>query len=110
MSMEKMIKAFDMLIADSEKKGISIYQNQGFAHFILQCGEELQNNEAFDILEEHIKENENVFLTRMKDDEKTELSIDMAILKLRHFIYKNRGEDALSRIQVIQTTKPTPKV
>ena len=106
MDMEKMIRAFDMLIADSEKKGISIYENQGIAHFIIQCHEELKMSEAYEILKAHIKENEDVFLERMGDDADKVPTIDIAILKLRNFIFEKHKEDALYRIQVVQKTNP----
>lgn len=99
--MEKMIKAFDMLIAESEKKGISIYKNQAISNFIIQCQKELQRPEAYDILKAHIKDNEEIFLERMGDDDEKAPTIDVAILKLRHFILQNHGIDALNRIQVV---------
>ena len=106
MDMDKMIKAFDVLIADSEKKGISIYENQGIEHFIIQCQEELRMPEAYEILKAHIKLNEDVFLERMGDENEKVPTIDIAILKLRHFILEKHNKDALYRIQVVQKTNP----
>ena len=101
MDMEKMIKAFDMLIADSEKRGISIYENPGIDHFIIQCKDELQSPDAYDILKDHIQKNADIYLAHMNDDSSEMLTIDTAILKLKFFIYKTHGIDALNRIQVI---------
>ena len=102
MDMEKMIRAFDMLIADSEKKGISIYENQGIAHFIIQCQEEFKMPEAYEILKAHIKDNEDIFLARLGDGEDQVFTIDTAILKLEHYLYTKCKIDDFNRIKFEQ--------
>lgn len=98
--MDKLIKAFDELMADSIKNGISIFKNPRIEHFIILCQEDLSKPEAYQALERHIQENEDIFLSHMKTDSSETLSVNLAVLKLRHFIL-NRGKDALSRIHVV---------
>ena len=96
-----MIKEFDRLISDSMKKGISIFKNPQINSFVMLCNKELSMPEAYDALKEHAEENEQIFLAHMSDSPTEILTIDTALIKLRHFIYQNFGVSVLQSIQVI---------
>ena len=104
--MDKIIKAFDMLIADSQKQGISIYKNPKLENFIILCQGELKIPEAYEILKAHIKENEDIFLDRMGDEDEKMPTIDIAILKLEHYLYTKCGIDTFNRIKIEQSQSP----
>ena len=96
--MDKLIKAFDELMADSIKKGISIFKNPLIEHFIILCKEELSHPEAYDALAEHLKQNEEIYLSHMSDDPSESLTVNLATLKLRHFILKKAGIDSFRKV------------